>query len=138
MFYSEHTALLLKKLPFTLLFYNAICYENFDSAPLQSLITNALDDIKTRELSHVISFIFEYLANIIIHDHLSPLNFCLSILRHVVVLIGKIQDIKIKASLSAAVFDHPVLKELHSRVITEILHLQNVNDFPSQLNTQVS
>ncbi|KAI9486447.1 MAG: ribosome 60S biogenesis N-terminal-domain-containing protein [Benjaminiella poitrasii] len=135
----EHTASLLKQLPFNVLFYNSIIFKEYDKELPMTLLKYTLDKMKSNELKNAVSFIFQHINTILLDTHSeeqnSPaLKFCFTLLHRIVYLMNQIQDIKIRSELNLFIFTHPTLKYLEAEITHDILSFENMNTFPSKIN----
>lgn len=142
--YSEHTASLLKQIPFQSLFYNAVIHQKYSHEFSMTVLKRVLDSMKSRDLSNATSLLFQHLNAILIdEERIQPtknaaLKFCLTLLRHIVVLLNHIQDTKTRSELKAYIFTHPALKYLEAHLTNDILQFQSLNTFPSEVDVTVS
>jgi hypothetical protein len=68
----------------------------------------------------------------------AALTFCFTLLRHIVILMNQMQDVKARSELKTAIFSHPTLKHLESELINTLAHFKQLNTFPSEVNINVS
>lgn len=104
----------------------------------------ALDDMKSRDLANATSLLFQHLNAILMdqknsyHNNYAALNFCFTLVRHITILLSQIQDTKTRTELKTYIFTHPALKYLEAQITKDILHFQDLKNFPSEVNVSVS
>lgn len=139
---SEHTASLLKNMPFDLLFYNTIITKKYQHEFAMIALKHSLDTIKSRDLINATCFVFQHLNTVLTNETETmkdvALKFCFTLLRHIIDLMNQIQDIKIRSELKDYIFTHPSLKYLETQISNDILHFENLNTFPGEVDLSVS
>lgn len=139
---SEHTASMLKNMPFDLVFYNTIISKKYQHEFATTVLKHSLDSIKSRDLIGATCFVFQHLNAVLISETETEkdaaLKFCFTLLRHIVGLMNQIQEVKIRSELKDYIFTHPSLKYLETQVSNDILHFENLNTFPSEIDLSVS
>lgn len=141
--YSEHTAALLKNLPFGSLFNNIVIVQKYDHEFSSTVLKHALDKMKSRDLTNATSFVFQHLNAVLIDEKMeesvkdAAMKFCFSVLRHIVSLMNQMQDVKARSELKTFIFSHPTLRYLENELTTVIHHFKQLNTFPSEVNTNV-
>ncbi|GAN07719.1 hypothetical protein MAM1_0173d07222 [Mucor ambiguus] len=133
----EHTVSLLTKIPFVCLFNNTVVAQRYNDAFAMSVLTRALDSLKSRDMMHATSCIFQHLNTLLMApkpEAKAGLEFCFTLVRHVVHLMHhQMQDVKMRAELNSFIFTHPALKHLEHQMTSQILAYQDVDHFPSSL-----
>ncbi|KAI8087542.1 ribosome 60S biogenesis N-terminal-domain-containing protein [Thamnidium elegans] len=134
----EHTASLLKNMPFDLLFYNTIITKKYQHEFAMTVLKHSLDIIKSRDLITATCFVFQHLNAVLISETATEkdaaLKFCFTLLRHIVGLMNQVQEVKIRSELKDYIFTHPSLKYLETQVSNDILHFENLKTFPSAID----
>lgn len=129
-------------MPFEFLFYNTIITRKYEHEFAMTALKNSLDSIKSRDLINATSFVFQHLNTILIDQDETVkdavLKFCFTLLRHIIALMNQIQDVKIRTELKEYIFAHPSLKYLENQLSSDILHFENLNTFPSEIDVSVS
>ncbi|KAG2200281.1 hypothetical protein INT47_000274 [Mucor saturninus] len=137
----EHSALLLKAMPFNSLLYNTFLFKKYDHQFSMTVLKFALDSMKSRDLTNAASFVFQHLNTILIDqentDNYVALKFCFTLLRHIIGLVNQIQDTKARTELRTYIFTYPALKYLDTQLTNEILKFENLNTFPSEANVSL-
>ncbi|KAI8980871.1 ribosome 60S biogenesis N-terminal-domain-containing protein [Pilobolus umbonatus] len=130
----EHTAGLLRNLPFNVIFYNVIIASEYTNQLAISLLREAIDTLIPEQLKNTISFIFGHINSIILSsqsDALIALNFCLTILQSV---NAKVNNNRSLSSLNAIIFNHPTLEYMQSQLTSNLMVLEHAEAIPADIN----
>ncbi|CEP11420.1 hypothetical protein [Parasitella parasitica] len=129
----EHIASLLKNVPFACLFNNTVVYKLYSHDFSMIALKHALDTLKSREMMNATSCIFLHLNILLMQGkpQLVALQFCFTVLRHVLHLVNEMQDSQRRAELKNFIFAQPALKHIENELTSQILSFQDLDNFPS-------
>ncbi|KAI8376770.1 ribosome 60S biogenesis N-terminal-domain-containing protein, partial [Choanephora cucurbitarum] len=135
----KHTSSLLKKLPFTHLFFNVATNKSYHHSLAMETLKHALNTMKSRGLMNVATLLFQHLNMTLLDTaaDMDAVTFCFTLLRHITDLVKQMQDVKMRTELYVYIFNHPSLKYIRSQLIDCIEQLQHASASPSSTHIQL-